>query len=177
MAYHGRSTVRLFTLIAVLLIGGYTTGCDRASESQSKGSTSSEQSQDDEMTPSDIPDDQSRRGATERGTYYVELAPEPNPVPFQELFEFEVRVYDSQDDETPLEDVSLDQVRAVMPAHGHGMKTQPEWEQVKPGVFRVRGVKFHMQGAGEDGRWVVHVLVNGPDGVDEASFEMYCCQP
>jgi hypothetical protein len=172
-----RWMVRISWFLCVAVVAGSASwGCDRQGASQAESNESSSPDASP-TTPSEIPSDQTTSGATRRGTYHVVVEPEPNPIPFQQLFEATVRVYESESQTTLVDGATLDQVRAVMPAHEHGMKTKPTWKQVEPGVFRVRGMKFHMQGAGQDGLWVVHVLVNGPDGVDEASFDVHCCRP
>jgi len=147
--------------------------CDRSSTGG--------QGADDEQasaveSANDAPDrDQTRSGPTSNGHYVVEVVPEPNPIPFQELFELTVRVWQSDRRAEPAESVALDQVRARMPAHDHGMKTAPEIREQKPGEFVVEGMRFHMRGSGEDGRWVLELVLNGDQGIDEASFEYQCC--
>ena len=125
----------------------------------------------------EIPRDQSWSGPTENGTYYLEVVPKPNPIPFQELFELEVRVRRADDHDQPVESAKLDEVRATMPAHDHGMKTEPEVASAEPGIFTVQGMRFHMRGDSEDGRWLLHLVVNGPDGIDQAKFDVQCCRP
>jgi len=156
-------------LTAVLLA---TAACKR-----SPGSKSSGAERPGRQSLADIPADQSRAAVTERRQYFLEVEPRPNPIPFQELFELRVRVWQSDARERPVETARLDDVRARMPAHDHGMKTAPESERTGSGEFTVQGMRFHMQGLGEDGRWVVEVVVDGPAGIDRASFEVQCCRP
>ncbi|MFB6351607.1 MAG: hypothetical protein ABEN55_21815, partial [Bradymonadaceae bacterium] len=148
-------------------------GCDRFSsdaETREKSSTvRAEQSVD-------TPDDgQTRSGRSNHDHYFVEVVPEPNPIPFQQLFQMSVRVWTSADRETPAKGVSVDQVRARMPAHDHGMKTAPEVVEKGPGHFTVEGMRFHMRGDGEDGRWVLELVMNGDQGIDNVTFEYQCC--
>ncbi len=124
----------------------------------------------------EIPEDQSGAGPTENDTFYVTYTPTPNPIPFQELFSLDVEVFASKARENHIEGVSLDQVRAIMPAHDHGMKVEPKIERVGPGKFRVRGMRFHMQGAGEDGRWVLEMVLNDGGRIDQTAFEVQCCR-
>lgn len=118
--------------------------------------------------------DQSWTGTTESGRFRVSVTPEPNPIPFQQLFELRVEVT-GPDAGEPAESVRLDQVRARMPAHDHGMKTSPEIEREGAGDFRVRGMKFHMRGDGEDGRWVFELILRSDSAVDRAEFDVQCC--
>lgn len=153
-------------------MGTVATGCDKKSSDEKPKEEPSTQQASEEPGGST---DQSRSGWTENETYYLEAVPEPNPIPFQKLFELNIRVLTSEKSEKTAEGVSLDQVQAIMPAHDHGMKTAPEVTEKSPGEFVVRGMKFHMQGKDEDGLWVVKIVVNGDDGIDEANFEYQCC--
>ena len=129
-----------------------------------------------ETPPDDIPADQSWSGLTANEDFYVTVTPEPNPIPFQQLFSLTVQVMDPEDRETPIEGATLDEVSAVMPAHDHGMKTDPEVVSTGPGSFRVDGMRFHMQGAGDDGRWVIQLLVNASGSIDRADIDVQCCR-
>ncbi len=145
-------------------------GCEpsRSADSSDSPSESAESSASPET-------DQSRTGESENDKYALEVVPDPNPIPFQELFAFQVRIYESGEREQLAEQARIDQVRARMPAHDHGMKTEPEVVDEEAGVFRLEGMRFHMRGDGEDGLWVLELVINGPEGIDEASFEYQCC--
>jgi hypothetical protein len=121
-------------------------------------------------------EDQSGEASTENGSFYVTMAPEPNPIPFQEIFALDVRIYASKSKKEVPEGVQIDQVRAVMPAHNHGMKVEPKVQKEGEGHFRVEGMRFHMQGEGEHGRWVIEVVVNDGSTVDTAKFPVQCCR-
>ena len=56
-------------------------------------------------------------------------------------------------------------VDADMPAHGHGMNTQPEVVAGKEGAYRVDGMLFHMAG-----EWVITVEVGSQGKMERASF-------
>lgn len=77
-----------------------------------------------------------------------------------ELFAVEVDVLDPAG--KPLTAVTKVTVDATMPAHGHGMMTEPQHTQVAPGRWRSEGLKLHMHG-----RWVIEVKVQGPQGLDD----------
>jgi len=140
---------------------------------------------DDEATRSDrptqmadIPDDQSRQGWSQRRDFYVSVTPSPNPIPFQEIFSLTVTVYEDDTKQSPMTDVGLDQVRAVMPAHDHGMKVDPKIESTQaPGEFRVKGMRWHMKGPGKDGHWKLELVLNTGSTIDTATFDFQCCQP
>ena len=124
----------------------------------------------------EVPADQSGEGKTERGEFVVKYKPSPNPIPFQKHFTLELEVYDAKDTSKPLEGVKIDQVRAIMPAHNHGMKVEPKIEEVAPGKFKVDGMRFHMQGPGKDGLWVLEAVVNHDGRIDQTKFELQCCR-
>jgi hypothetical protein len=129
-----------------------------------------------EASQTDIPADQTMSGPTEGGDFYVVITPEPNPIPFQELFELRIEVYDSEARDALVEEIELDQLRATMPSHGHGMKNEPAVSKVDDGVFAAKGMRFHMQGEGEDGLWVVEPLLNHDGDIHQAKFDVQCCR-
>ena len=120
-----------------------------------------------------VPEDQILQGKTKNGHYTVRIEPNPNPTPFHELFELEVAVFDATGQK--LDNVEIDQLDAIMPAHQHGMKTQPEIIKHPDGTFRVRGMQFHMQGEEADGLWVIRVTVRG-ETIDAGEFDVQCCR-
>lgn len=124
----------------------------------------------------DIPADQTMEGKTEGGNFYVVVTPEPNPIPFQQLFALDVKVYETEKAEKRVDGVSLDQVRVTMPAHKHGMKTEPKITANDDGTFTVTGMKFHMQGEGEHGYWLVETVLNKDGAIDQAKFDVQCCR-
>ncbi|MEM1347357.1 MAG: hypothetical protein AAGI01_02295 [Myxococcota bacterium] len=125
--------------------------------------------------PSTIPEDQSGAGMTKQGKFYVSFAPTANPIPFQELFGLKISVF-GPDKKTPAKDVKLDQVRAVMPAHNHGMNVEPEMQASGEGAFEVSGMRFHMQGEGDDGKWVLELVLRDGEQIDTFSHELQCCR-
>ena len=171
------------TTLLVMLLAAALSGCERPAGEESgpdeaaghEHTEHAEHMKHGGSAPDDVPEDQSRRGPSEHGDFFVTVTPEPNPIPFQELFELEVKVFESEAAKTPVEAANLDEVRATMPAHDHAMKTAPEVIKEGPGHFRVKGMKFHMQGAGEDGRWVIDLTVNADGTIDTAKFDVQCC--
>jgi hypothetical protein len=168
--------------ICLLVIASCSVACeskqaqDHASELDKSGKEApSPDRQPNKASQVDIPDDQALAGMTEADNFYVVVTPEPNPIPFQELFELEVKVFSSDAAEAPVDGVALDQVRATMPAHGHGMKTKPKVTRTGPGTFRVEGMKFHMQGEGKHGLWVVETVLSEDGTIDQAKFDVQCC--
>ena len=126
--------------------------------------------------PNGIPADQAGSGTTKNGTFFVSFTPEANPIPFQKTFALSVKVFDGKDTKKPAESVKLDSVRALMPAHDHGMKVEPTIKQVGPGEFKVEGMRFHMQGAGDDGKWVLELALNDGKAVDLFTHDLQCCR-
>lgn len=125
-----------------------------------------------------IPKDQAAAKASKDGHLWVSVKPTPNPIPYEDAFDLEVRLLDPKDKLTALEGASLDQVRATMPSHNHGMKVEPVIEATQtPGTFLVKGMRFHMQGDDQDGYWLLELVVRKQDIVDVASFDLQCCRP
>lgn len=120
--------------------------------------------------------DQSGEGLTVGKKFWVKYTPRTNPIPFQELFELELEVLDPADKTTPIAGAKLDQVRAVMPAHKHGMKVKPLVTELAPGKFLVEGMRFHMRGKGDDGLWVLEAVINHEGEIDQTSFDIQCCE-
>jgi hypothetical protein len=79
------------------------------------------------------------------GTYFVTYMTVPDPIPLNQMFSIDVRVYDGASPDAPANDITL-RADGRMPAHRHGMNTSPGVEQIGPGHFRVRGMLFHMSG-------------------------------
>jgi hypothetical protein len=105
---------------------------------------------------------------TRNGLYRVEWHTVPDPIVLSELFEVEATVTDKAGN--PVEDGTV-RIDARMPQHGHGMATRPEDDPGEcdaagkcrhpGGVYRTRGMKFHMPGD-----WTVTFDVVGPAGED-----------
>lgn len=177
-----RSFVAVLAALAMILAACDSKSGDEEESADRPEASSAEEGGDDEesksptMDQSDIEEDQSRTGATEGEHFYVKVLPQPNPIPFQKLFELEVEVFEDEAREEPAEGVSLDQVRAEMPAHNHGMNVDPTIEEKGDGRFLVEGMRFHMQGDGEDGHWVLELVLSQDDLVDQAKFDLQCCR-
>lgn len=112
-------------------------------------------------------------GMTAQKKFFVEVSPTPNPIPFQQLFALDVQILDAH--KQPLDGASIDDVRAIMPAHNHGMNVKPEVTPQGGGKFRIEGMRFHMRGDGEDGLWVLELVINHQGTIDQTAFEIQCC--
>ena len=125
-----------------------------------------------------IPADQSGAAKSANGRFWISYTPSPNPIPFQDSFSLEVKIMEASDQATLVTGATLDQARATMPAHSHGMKVEPTIKPgAQPGVFKVEGMRFHMQGDDEDGRWLLELVARDDQGViDTASFDVQCCR-
>ncbi|QDG50373.1 hypothetical protein FIV42_06385 [Persicimonas caeni] len=153
-----------------------TEAAEKTAEAEGDEKAEPAEEQEEGASQTDIPADQTMKGKTEGGNFYVVVTPKPNPIPFQELFELDVKVYETEKAEKLVEGVELDQVRATMPAHKHGMKTEPKVAKNEDGSFTVTGMKFHMQGEGEHGYWLVETVLNKDGTIDQAKFDVQCCR-
>lgn len=124
----------------------------------------------------EIPVDQSGQALSQNGQFFLTFTPSVNPIAFQKLFALNVNIFDGKDKKTPLKNVTLDQVRATMPAHKHGMNVEPAIKKTGDGTFRVEGMRFHMKGAGQNGYWLLEFVVNDGKKVDTVKFDLQCCR-
>ena len=113
-------------------------------------------------------------GSTERaavssnGAFRVTYAPTPDPIPFNEIFSLQLTAQDAASS-TALSGATL-AVDAWMPAHNHGMTTQPSTVAGANGAFTTTGMQFHMSGA-----WEIRVDVTHNGTTDRALFAVECC--
>ncbi len=84
--------------------------------------------------------------ATKDGSVWVRFRSTPDPLPVNEPFELAVELFGDAAGREPVEG-ALVFVRGYMPDHGHGMIREPESEEIEPGVYRVKGMLFHMVGS------------------------------
>lgn len=91
----------------------------------------------------------------------VELVVTPDPIPVNEHFTAEVAVR-ARADGGPPTSVRVD---ADMPAHGHGMNTEPRLSPLGEGRWRVEGLLFHMPGS-----WELYVDVGEGQALERAAF-------
>lgn len=95
-------------------------------------------------------------GATSKGTYRVRWKAAGGPLPLNEYFALEVELARAADD-AALEGAEVN-VRADMPAHGHGMNVVPTVREVGDGRYRAEGMLLHMRGHWKLG---IDVIVDG----------------
>lgn len=86
------------------------------------------------------------------------------PAKVGELFAADLTLTDSAGKPVTSPTLSVD---VTMPAHGHGMMTDPELKQIAPTRWHVDGLKLHMHGA-----WQFEVRVESV-GVKERLTAMY----
>lgn len=99
--------------------------------------------------------------ATSEGGYKVTVNPEGGSILKFQHFTLDVAIEPKSEDEGSVA-VKVD---ADMPAHQHGMNTQPELIEVGALKYRVEGMLFHMSG-----KWVIMVDVTRDGKTERASF-------
>lgn len=153
------------TLITTLGILALVTGCG------DKDSDSGGHDHHDHDSMDTLPDDfdAATELATENGSYMVSYTTDPSPIPENDYFTVTVSVHDAAGTALVADAEAI--VDAKMPAHGHGMNTQPEVTANGDGTFLAEGMLFHMPGY-----WQITVDVTGPEGVDSVAFEVDCCE-
>ena len=119
---------------------------------------------------------------TQDGHFHVLVRPSPAPIPFQQIFSLDVQIFQDSARKQPAgEHVSLDDVRATMPAHNHGMNVRPTiapHPDGESGKFLVEGMRYHMRGEGEDGLWVLELVIQDSSRgiIDKSAISTPCCQ-
>ncbi len=90
------------------------------------------------------------------------------------LFELQVAVFESDAMQNAVSDADVT-VEVTMPAHGHGMNTEPTVTNNEDGTYLVEGMKFHMESQTPAERWEIEVSVDQDGTTDSAVFEVMCC--
>ncbi len=118
--------------------------------------------------------DESTAQLSEEGAFYVMYSADPAPIPFNELFDLVVMVHDGEDHSQMFMDADID-IEATMPAHEHGMNTEPTVTAQEDGSFLVEGMKFHMRSNTPEDKWQIHVDVTRDETTERATFNVMCC--
>lgn len=98
------------------------------------------------------------------GLFRAAIESEVDPIPVNTIHTWKLHVETSVGQ--PVTDAKIT-VDGGMPAHGHGLPTEPEVTQnLGNGDYLVEGMKFHMQG-----QWVVTFKITAGDREDTVTFE------
>ncbi len=122
------------------------------------------EAQSDPAPPEDV--DPSRRAEGSEGRGFVLYRPHPDPIVLNEPFEVELRVFENGSSPRPIEGADV-YVSGWMPDHLHGMVLQPETTELGGGIYRARGLLFHMPG-----HWQIFVDVVVGRKPERATFEI-----
>ena len=101
--------------------------------------------------------------ASAAGLYSVRLESPPAGSPVNELHVWRLELRDPDGD--PVEGATIG-VDGDMPAHGHGLPTQPEARELGGGRYEIEGMKFQM-----GGDWFVELAIDAPPGHDVVHVE------
>lgn len=85
-----------------------------------------------------------RRARTSGGTYLVEIR-SAEPIPLNEIFSLEFKVFDGAVPSKLIQNVRIT-VGTWMPAHQHGGSLDPQIRYSEAGSGRIEGLLFHMEG-------------------------------
>lgn len=102
--------------------------------------------------------------ATSWGTFYVQVTPQPNPIPLNQMFTLSIAVSQADDHAMAAAGTTV-AVDARMPAHNHGMNLQPRVTAIGDGTFRADGLLLHMPG-----QWELYVDVTRAAEMERATF-------
>ena len=111
-----------------------------------------------------------REGLTDGGSYYVYWDSIPSVIPFNQQFSLSAMVHDGEDHTLMLNDRTL-MVDASMPAHQHGMDTEPQVSMSEHGTYTIDGMLFHMAGD-----WELEFAVSDGTTTERAFFTIDCCE-
>lgn len=147
----------LIPTVLVLVLGA--TACTRQ-EQQLDEDEMHEAVEEAEHAPLD-----EQKAYSDSGEYLVTFLSTPDPIPLNEIYSLTVTVRDS-------EGLALDEdygvlIDGFMPAHGHGMNTEPEVTALGEGRYLAENMRFHMPG-----EWVVYVDVVTGETVDRTTFDV-----
>lgn len=104
---------------------------------------------------------------TSWGTFQVQVVPQPDPIPLNQMFALTIAVQQVNDPAQAARDTTV-AVDARMPAHNHGMNLQPRVTAVGAGSFRADGLLFHMPGT-----WELYVDVTRAAEMERATFVIH----
>jgi hypothetical protein len=100
-----------------------------------------------------------------RGVFRVAFRSAVDPIPINSIHEWTLHVETA--DGVPVEGAAI-KVSGSMPAHRHGMPTEPKMTaDLGGGDYRVDGMKFQMRGD-----WEIYVDVAAPDGQSDSATLM-----
>jgi YtkA-like len=97
------------------------------------------------------------------GLYSVRLESPPAESPVNEVHAWHLELREADGD--PVEGATIG-VEGDMPAHGHGLPTEPEARDLGGGRYEIEGMKFQMGGA-----WFVELAIDAPPGHDTVRVE------
>jgi hypothetical protein len=101
--------------------------------------------------------------ASQAGLYRVDFAGDPGSSPVNRLHDWRFELTDR--DGAPVGGADV-VVAGDMPAHGHGLPTQPVVRELDRGSYAIEGMKFQM-----GGHWYVELSIDGAPGADSARVE------
>jgi hypothetical protein len=102
---------------------------------------------------------------TDNGLYRISFTSALDPIAINELHSWTLHVETA--DDQPVDDAQIT-VDGGMPAHGHGLPTQPQVTQnLGNGDYLLEGVRFQMPGA-----WVMRFDVAADGQSDGVTFEL-----
>jgi hypothetical protein len=108
--------------------------------------------------------DLSTTQASAQGLYTITYKSDLDPVAINQLHTWTLHVEDAAG--APLDGATVT-VDGGMPAHNHGMPTQPIVSPLGSGDYRVEGMKFQMPG-----HWTITVVVDAAGQQDTATFNL-----
>jgi nitrogen fixation protein FixH len=149
--------MRTYTLLPFLLAAAvfWLAACSPAPAASNPQATAAAQATDLDLATTQV---------SAQGLYTVTYKSELDPITINQLHTWTLRVEDAAG--APLDGATVT-VDGGMPAHNHGMPTQPIVTSQGSGDYRVEGMKFQMPG-----HWIITVAVDAAGQQDTATFNL-----
>ena len=87
--------------------------------------------------------EESNRVDSEKGGFTLVYQSELQPLEINQIHSWQLTLLDKSGN--PVSGALLE-VEGGMPAHNHGLATEPVIEEVGSGIYRMSGMRFHMMG-------------------------------
>ena len=102
---------------------------------------------------------------TDNGHFRITYLSKTNPIEINQMHAWIINIQDINGENI---DQALVAIDGGMPAHNHGLPTQPQMtKNLGSGNYLVEGMKFHMHGS-----WVVNFSIEANGQSDQVTFQL-----
>jgi hypothetical protein len=163
LSQEGKHMKRIALTFTLSLLWIVLSGCDRVSTLQSNQQVAPEPFIIQSSIPADL--DTSLSKTSDSDLFVVTASPQLDPIPLNEIHTWLVTITTREGD--PVENATLT-LEHLMPQHGHGMPTEPEFTgYLGGGQYRFEGMEFNMRGW-----WTLEFTIQTPAQIDTITFNL-----